>query len=513
MTTFDAAAWLFAFAALIGIANDRWFHLPRNIALLLGALTVASGVMAVDTWLIQGEGLPYWRNRIEHANLSGLLLDGVLALLLFAGSMHVDLRELRDRAWPVALLATVGVVVTTGLFGVGFHLLTGLFGPPVPLIWCLVLGVILAPTDAVVVEGLLRQVRMPNALRGTISGESLFNDGAAVVLFLAALAIADGQQNVIGHGRLALKILEEVVLGGLLGWLGGYAVVTVCRTLKDRSLEVIVSLALALGIYRLAAAIGVSGPIAVVAAGLAFRHLPRRSPTCTGPRTHPKARPKAGLIPTGRNNDPQAVQIPSWRPEGRHPRLASLQPRKAVDAGLRRHDGEELTGVSIFPSVGMSSDGAFPGIGARFDSAAHPSPNTMASWEVIDDLLNTLLFMLMGFQLLAVTMVSAVAILLPLGFLLAVVARAISVCPAMMLLRLPVADRLRGVGVLTWTGLRGGISIALVLTLPETPHRDLLLAVGYGVVIATIVLQGLTVPLVLRALYRRAAGKTAAQPP
>ena len=119
--------------------------------------------------------------------------------------------------------------------------------------------------------------------------------------------------------------------------------------------------------------------------------------------------------------------------------------------------------------------------------------------------------MLMGFQLLAVTMVSAVSILLPLGFLLAVLARAVSVCPAMLLLPVPFFDRLRGVLVLTWTGLRGGISIALVLTLPETPHRDLLLAVGYGVVIATIVVQGLTVPQVLRALYRPGPGKAAAR--
>ena len=438
MTTFDAAACLLVVAALIGVANDRWFHLPRNIALLLGALCLASVVMAVDTWLVQGGGLAYWRNRIEHANLSGVLLDGILALLLFAGSMHVDLRELRDRAWPVALLATIGVIVATALFGGGFHLLTVLFGQPVPLVWCLVLGAILAPTDAVVVEGLLRQVRMPGVLRGTISGESLFNDGAAVVVFLAALAIADGQPDVIGQGRLALKILEEVVLGGLIGWLGGYMGVVICRTLKDRSLEVIVSLALALGIYRLAAAFGVSGPIAVVAAGLAFRHLPRRS------RAAAKAKAKAKIGP-----------------------------------------------------------------GAEAHAEPHPLANTMASWDVIDDLLNTLLFTLMGFQLLAVTMGASAAILLPLAFLLAVLARAISVCPAMLLLRIPAHDRVRGIAVLTWTGLRGGISIALVLTLPDTQYRDTLLAVGYGVVIATIVLQGLTVPLVLRTLYRAAAGKTA----
>jgi CPA1 family monovalent cation:H+ antiporter len=260
----------------------------------------------------------------------------------------------------------------------------------------------------VVVEGLLRSVRIPPTLRATISGESLFNDGAAVVLFLAALAFAAGQPEVVGHGRLALKIAEEVVGGALLGWLAGLAALYLSRGLNDRSLEITLSLALALGAYRLAAALGVSGPIAVVAAGLAF-HAPRRN-----------------------------------------------------------QEAAQLT----------------------------------TAWHVIDDVLNTFLFLLMGFQLLAVDEGWIALMLIPMAFVLALLARAASVSIPLLVQRLSRREKARGVAVLTWTGLRGGISIALALTLPMTPYRDLLLGVAYGVVIATIVVQGLSVSWVLRLVYR-----------
>jgi CPA1 family monovalent cation:H+ antiporter len=412
MTTFDAGAGLLTLAAVLGLINDRWFGVPRNIALLIGALLTAGTIIVIGDLRGDGDAAAYWGNRIEHANLSGVLLNGVLALMLFAGSLHVDLKELRARAWPVLLLATGGVALSAGLFGGGMYLLFPLAGMTVPFVWCLVLGAIVAPTDAVVVEGLLRQVRMPAQLRAIISGESLFNDGAAIVFFLAGLALAGGETGVVGHGRLAVRILIEVAGGGLLGWAAGALVVVLARGLKDRSLELTLSLALALGVYRLALTFDLSGPIAVVAAGLAYRNT-------------------------------------RW-------------PGRA--------QAEQLT----------------------------------VSWSAIDDLLNTLLFLLMGFQILAVQPGGELFLALPLVFVVALASRGVSVSVAMAVLHMPVRDKLRGVGVLTWTGLRGGISIALALTLPDTPYRAHLLAVAYAVVIMTIVIQGLTVPVVLRALYRPA---------
>ena len=419
--TYDVAAVLLVLAAAIGLINDRWFGVPRNIALLIGAMITAALVLLADGVRLDGPVAAYWSERMHRANLSAVLLDGVLALLLFASTLHVNPRELRDRAWPVLTLATLGVIVASVIFGVGLYGLTWLIGAPIPLIWCLVAGIILAPTDAVVVENLLRHVRMPAALRGMITGESLFNDGAAVVLFLTALAIAAGEPDRYGHGRLVLKIAEEVVGGGLLGWAAGFAAVAMSRRLRDRTLELTISLALALGTYRIAASIGVSGPIAVVAAGLAWRHAPRRL----------------------RGRDHQHEQIAS-------------------------------------------------------------------SWAVIDDLLNTWLFLLMGFQILTVRPGSTGFLLLPLVFGLAVIARALSVGIPMAAARLPPRDSLRGVAVLSWTGLRGGISIALALTLPDNPYHEKLLTICYAVVIMTIVIQGLTVPRLLRALYPPQAG---AEPP
>lgn len=217
LSTFDVGAFLLLLAAGIGLVNDRWIGLPRNIALLLGAILVAAVVMLADLVRPDGPVVDLWRERLTRAHLSSVLLDGVLALLLFASTLHINPRDLRDRAWSVLTLATLGVVVSTAFFGLGLHWIAGVLGQPIPLIWCLVLGAVLAPTDAVVVEGLLRRARLPAALRGMISGESLFNDGAAVVLFLATLAFAAGDPDVVGHGRLALAITWEALGGAALG--------------------------------------------------------------------------------------------------------------------------------------------------------------------------------------------------------------------------------------------------------------------------------------------------------
>jgi CPA1 family monovalent cation:H+ antiporter len=419
MTTFDAGACLLLLAAVIGIVNDRWLGLPNAIALLIGALVAASLLMAADALFIHRHIADYWRDRLVAAQLQHVLLDGVLPLLLFAGTMQVDPRELRDRAVTVLGLATVGVVLATLLFGAGFYALNLLAGAGVPLAWCLVLGAILAPTDAVVVERLLRKVSMPSALRGIITGESLFNDGAAVVVFLAAIAIAEGQPDVIGSGRLLLAMVLEGVGGAVLGWLGGMIAVWVSRGLSDRTLEVTISLALAIAIYRLAVVIEVSGPIAVVAAGLAYRFPPRRL---------------------------------------RIQQIARLQ--------------------------------------------------VLRSWAVIDDVTNTFLFLLMGFQLLALNTGWAALPLLAASYVVALFARALSVGIPMLPLRMTLRARGRGIVVLTWTGLRGGISVALALTLPPTPYRDLLLTICYGIVVLTIVLQGLLVLPVLRTLYGVSGEKT-----
>jgi len=193
VSTFDFGAGLLVFAAVVGVVNDRTLRLPRPVALLLASLAISASIIGTAAIFGYTEMREHLRVRIIHAHLPQILLDGFLALVLFAGSLHVDARDLRRRAWPVFVLATLGVVLATGMFGAGIWAALLLVGIPVPPGWCLAIGAVLAPTDAVAVEGLLSRVRLPPGLRAIIAGESLFNDGAAVVLFGAAVALAAGR--------------------------------------------------------------------------------------------------------------------------------------------------------------------------------------------------------------------------------------------------------------------------------------------------------------------------------
>ena len=412
MTTFDIGSLLLVFAAIIGVANDRTLRLPRPVALLLGALLLSSLIIGGDAAFGDGDMRERLRERILQAHLPQILLDGFLALLLFAGSLHVDLRALRKRAATVFVLATLGVVLAAFLFAAGIWAVMRLIGEPIPPGWCLVLGAILAPTDAVAVEGLLDRLQLPPGLRAIISGESLFNDGAAVVLFGAALAIAGGDTGMVGHGRLAEAILIEAAGGAALGAAAGYLTWRVIRFSQDSSLALTISLALALSTYRIAIALGVSGPIGVVAAGMVL----------------------------------------GW--------------------ALAGEKAENPWGATLF-----------------------------IFWSMIDDLLNTFLYVLIGLLMLAIDLSWQAALAILLAVPLALLARMASVGVPMLVLDRKHPGTVRAVGVLTWAGLRGGVSIALALVLPETPYRSLLLAICFGVVIFTVIVQGLLLPRVIAAFY------------
>ena len=278
MSTFDFGAGLLVLAAVVGVVNDRTLRLPRPVALLLASLAISASIIGTTAIFGHTEMREYLRVRIIHAHLPQILLDGFLALLLFAGSLHVDARDLRRRAWPVFVLATLGVVLATGMFGAGIWAALWPVGIPVPQGWCLAIGAVLAPTDAVAVEGLLSRVKLPPGLRAIIAGESLFNDGAAVVLFGAAVALAAGRTDVVGHGRLAAAILVECTGGVALGATAGYLTFLAIRFTRDDFLRLTISLALVLLTYRGAVVLGISGPVAVVTAGLVFNHRLARAP-------------------------------------------------------------------------------------------------------------------------------------------------------------------------------------------------------------------------------------------
>ncbi len=309
------------------------------------------------------------------------------------------------------LLATVSVILSTAIFGYGMWAMLG-FGATVPLVWCFVLGAILAPTDAVVVENLLRRAGLPENLRAAIVGESLFNDGAGVVLFLLALGVTQGDTIHLGHGHVLLALLREIAGGALLGIVAGWLVALLLRRIDDDGLQLLISLALVLGCYRLAILADLSGPIAVVAAGL-----------CLG---------------------------------------------------------------SPSPQFGMS---------------AATRAVLIGFWSPLNQILNTMLFLLMGLQIMSLVVTPIELVPIVFAIPLAIVSRLVSVAVPVALTGDKVHEKWRATIILTWAGLRGGISIALAMTLPDSPWRTQLLVVTYAVVIFTIVVQGLTFSRVLRTAY------------
>jgi CPA1 family monovalent cation:H+ antiporter len=407
----DLFAILLALAVVIGCINYFWVKLPPAIGMLLGSLLMASLYVGSDH-LFHLHAMHWLRDTLDAADLPHLFLDGTVALLLFAASLHVDIAELNRRRRLILLLATASVVVSTAVFGYGIFFSFGLVGIAVPLAWCLVLGAVLAPTDAIVVENLLeRSGLLPPPLRAAIVGESLFNDGAGVVLFLLALGITKGDVIHFGHGRVVGALVREIAGGAVLGVVAGWGASFLMQRIKDQGLQLLISLVLVLGCYRIATLAGLSGPIAVVTAGL-----------CLSPSS------RFAMPP-----DTRAALIGFWLP--------------------------------------------------------------------LNQILNIMLFLLMGLQILE--LIVRPVDLLPIIFAipLAVIARFVSVALPLVLTRETMAERLRAATVLTWAGLRGGISIALALTLPASPWRTDLLVVTYAVVIFTIVVQGLTFARGLRMAY------------
>lgn len=404
----DFLALLFAMTAAFGFLNHRLLRLPRAIALVV--LSLAVSLCLIATHLV----LPGWglqaaaRGLIARADFSKLLLEGVLSFLLFAGALNVNLGDLLDRKWAVLSLATFGVIVSTAVIGIALWLLLPLIGAALPLTWCFVFGALISPTDPLAVLGILREVGLPRTFEAQITGESLFNDGVGIVIFTIAVAVASGDTVGIVH---AGELFVVEALGGVaLGLAAGYGAFLVLRAIDEHNVEIQITLALVAATYAVALRLGVSGPLAVVAAGLFI---------------------------------------------GNH--------------------------------------------GARLAMSERTNQNVRQFWSVIDEILNSLLFVMIGFEILAVSVrvndIGAALIAIP----LVLVARLVSLVIPLGAFGM-FSDRPRGtVPIMTWGSLRGGISVALALSLPESEAKALILTATYGVVIFSIIVQGLTIaPLARR---------------
>jgi CPA1 family monovalent cation:H+ antiporter len=418
-STSDLFALLLVISAGLAWLNYRALRLPLTVGLLVGAVAGTLLLIALDA-VLPGVGIkPAIRSLIASIDFPETLLNGFLAFLLFAGALHVDSADLFARKWTILVLATLGTVLSTGLVALGLLAVSRLCGLGIPIAWCLVFGALISPTDPVSVMDVLKRVGIPRALQVTVAGESLFNDGVGVVLFTLLLSLATGDQTAqFGVTEIASLFLLKAVGGALLGLGLGYLALLLIRQVDDYNVELIISLALAAGSYSLAGRLGISGPIAVVVAGI--------------------------LI-------------------GNHAMAPAMS---------------ETTRVHL-----------------------------MDFWRFVEETLNALLFLLIGLEIAAIDLdlraVAAMAVMVP----LVLVIRWLSVAASALPLNLRLPRRYASLLILTWGGLRGGLSIAMALSLPSGPSTATIVTIAYGIVVFSIVVQGLTLEPVARHLLPERSGE------
>ncbi len=406
MKLFNVLAILVTLAAVFSYVNHRYIRLPNTIGLMLISLLVSLGLIALGPL---GLGLEEdARHLLENIDFDETLLHGMLSFLLFAGALHVNLGDLAKQKWFIGTLATFGVVSSTFIIGFISWWLLAAMGFELPLIYCLLFGALISPTDPIAVLGILKKADVPDSLETKITGESLFNDGVAVVVFLVFLEIAKGAHEITVL-MVAGLFLKEALGGVVYGLTIGAVTYWMLKSVDNYQVEVLITLALVTGGFALADVLHISGPIAIVVAGL--------------------------LI-------------------GNHGRLLAMSQRTRD----------------------------------RLDTF----------WELLDEVLNAVLFVLIGLELLILTFsrmyLMAGLLLIP----LVLVARFLSVGFPVIILRLFRSFSPNVIKILTWGGLRGGISVALALSLPPGKNRDTILAITYVIVVFSIIVQGLTIGRLVR---------------
>ena len=410
---FDLAVIFLVLTAAMAYVNVRFIRLPTTIGVMAIAMGLSLIVFGLDQLGISALK-DYEVSLLSSIDFSDVLMQGMLSLLLFAGAMHVDLSELKAYRWQIGALAVFGTLLSTALIGISVWLLLPWAGIELPLIYCLLFGALISPTDPIAVMGIVKSAGAPKNLELMIAGESLFNDGVGVVVFTVLLAAAASGQTPEA-AQVGILVAEEVGGGIVFGLLLGFITYHMLKSIDSYAEEVLITLAAVLGGYALATHLHFSGPLAMVVAGLIV---------------------------------------------GNHGRAMAMshKTRKYLD---------------MF-------------------------------WDLIDAMLNAVLFVLIGLEIVLIEYAPGLALAVPLVIVITLLARltAVGAPVALMhrLFRLPDGAW----KVLTWGGLRGGISVALALSLPPGIERDLVLALTYAVVVASIFGQGLTVGAVVRKAIGRA---------
>ena len=410
LTLFEIIALILSISAVLSWVNSTFVKLPHTIGLLVMALATSFFLILLEAAFPDLGLTDAVQSAIGQIDFFETVMNGMLAFLLFAGALHVDLNLMRAQKWPIGLMATFGVVLSTFIVGTLFWLLAHFFGVPISYAWALVFGALISPTDPVAVLSLLKSISIPDSLEAKIAGESLFNDGVGVVVFTIIVAVAVGAD---GGNLDPLHIAElffvEAIGGAVLGMLVGYVVYRMMAAIDHDMVEILLTLGLVAGVYAVCLRLHLSGPIAVVVAGLF---------------------------------------------------IGNRGAERAMSDDTRE---------------------------ALFDF-----------WEMIDEILNSVLFLLIGLEVLVISIDPSFAWIAVLSIPIVLFARLAAVSIPILTLSLGFAFSKGVIPVLTWGGVRGGISVALALSLPTVGAKPLIMTATYAVVIFSIVVQGLTIKEVVR---------------
>lgn len=409
MNIFVTLTWLIIFCSIFSYINIKFLKLPNSIGLMLIAVLMSLCILILGRNYAE---VVIFKEFVDSFNFSEFLLEYMLCFLLFAGSLHVDIQQLNQQRKPIIAFTLVGVLLATLLIGYALFWLAPLFRFDIPLVYCFLFGALISPTDPIAVLGILKEAKVPKNEEVIITGESLFNDGVGVVVFLTILHSLEGNSaETLSFQAIWRTFLVEVGGGLLLGFIVGYLGNKLLKSIDHYQTEVMITLAMVMGGYTLAKYLHTSGPLAMVVAGLYIGNI------------------------------------------GREVAMSDITKQQ----------------VDTF-------------------------------WGLIDDLLNAFLFVLIGFAIVSIPNLQKYFFLGIAVIFIVLIIRYLSIIIPFKLFNFKKILNRNFPLIMTWGGLRGGISIALALSLPNFEHKPLIISITYIVVLFAVLVQGLSLSKLVKYL-------------
>ncbi|NBL65868.1 sodium:proton antiporter [Flavobacterium sp. NST-5] len=394
---------LIVLASFFAYLNNRFLKLPATIGIMI--IAMISSILLVISGNIFPKAFQNFSKLIANFDFTEVLMGAMLNFLLFAGAVHVNLRDLREQRGPIMVFSTISVLISTLVIGFLLDYITTFLAIDIPFIYCLLFGALISPTDPIAVLSILKDAKVPKSLETKIAGESLFNDGVAVVVFAVILQLAQDPASDFSLPHVSWLLIKEAFGGFILGILLGITAGRAMKKIDDYKTSVLITLSVVMGGYLIAHAMHISGPLTMVSAGLIIGNF------------------------------------------GRKKTLMSPVTKDYLD---------------------------------KF-------------WELIDEILNAILFLFIGFELLLIPDIWSYWKIGIICVAVVLFARFVSIYIPTKIIPFKKKFEASTVKILVWGGLRGGVSIALALSIAESPNKQIILAITYFVVVFSIIVQGLTI--------------------